>query len=55
MRQSLEEQPELHRDRLVEAELGIDPRDVGVGRPVAQDGARRIARQQPDQHEGHDQ
>ena len=51
MQRCVEEDQELHEDRLVEAELRVDPRDVRVGRPVAEDGARRVARQQPHQHE----
>ena len=46
---------ELHGDRLVEAELGVDPLDVGVDGPVAEDGAGRIAGQQPHEDEDDDQ
>ena len=51
----LHEVQELHRDRLVEAELGVDPLDVGIGRAIAEHGARRIARQQPHEDEGDDE
>ena len=43
---------ELHGDRLVEAELGVDPLDIGVDGAVAEHGAGRIARQQPHEDEG---
>ena len=49
----LEEDAELHEDRLVEAELGVDARDGLVGRPIAQHRARGIARQQAHEHEHH--
>jgi hypothetical protein len=49
------EEDELHGDRPVEAELGFDPFDIGVDRAVAEHGACRISRQQPDDDEGDDQ
>ena len=39
MREPDQEQPELDDDRLVEAELGVDPRDVGIVRPLAEESA----------------
>ena len=54
MRQSNQEQPELNDDRLVEAKLSIDARDVGVARAFAQKGRRGIARQKAHQHERRD-
>ena len=48
---------ELHGDRLVEAELGVDARDVRIGRAVAEHRAGGIARQQPheDEDDHHDE
>ena len=52
---ALDEYQELHRNGLVEAEIAIDALDVGIGRAVAEHGARRIARQQPHEDEGDDE
>jgi acetylornithine deacetylase/succinyl-diaminopimelate desuccinylase-like protein len=57
LQEPLEEDHELDRDRLVQTKLGIDPRHRLVGRPLAQDGTRRITGQQPhqDKHDHHDE
>ena len=54
VREAKQEEPELHDDRPVEAELGVDPRHVGVVGPFAQERGCRITGQQAHQDEGDD-